>query len=389
MDCLQLDCIIVFSRHGIRTPLPNTVDFLQTVTPKSWPTWDCAAGYLTTRGGTLESYFGDYFARRLAQQGTLLDAEDIFVYANSLQRTLATAQYFTLGAWAGQDIAIEHKYSIERMDEVFNPVVYQADTAFKQTVIDDLKRYTRSAQFIEELDQQLAPAYQLLSDILDYRQSAIYQQYQCEFAQLPTLFDLKQYQEPILLGPLALGTAIADAFTLQHYSGFAKHDIAWGMIHCDEQWRLITNIKNQYINLLYKSPMLAKHIAKPLVGLINQLFKTRQHKLNILVGHDSNIATLLAALGFDDYRLPQQFELTPIGGKVIFYRLYDAKTDQYYFNAEYLYPSVEQLHLASPLSLTNPPKHMTLTLSNIKPHENGLYLWRDVEQRIDDYLAGV
>ncbi len=37
-------------------------------------------------------------------------------------------------------------------------------------------------------------------------------------------------------------------------------------------------------------------------------------KVSLLVGHDSNIGSVLVALGITDYSLPGQYEKTPIGG---------------------------------------------------------------------------
>jgi len=387
MKALELEQVIVFSRHGIRTPLPNTLEFLTTLTPKSWPKWQCAPGYLTTRGGTLESYFGDYFVNYLSSLEFTLFPDDIFIYANSLQRTVATAQYFSLGAFAGLDIPVRHKYKIERMDAIFYPIIRDDSLNFKDNVINDLKNYSGSSVLIEKLNQTLTPAYDLLSDILEYKSSALYQRYQCEFSQLPTEVDIIKGEEPILNGPLALGTAIADAFTLQYYSAFAPQEVAWGKITTPLQWQMITNIKNQYLSLLFQSPLLANHLAFPLVEFITTLFAEEKHKFNFIVGHDSNIVALLSALGLTSLQLPEQYEQAPIGGKVVFYRLYDKKEQQHYFKAEYIYQTFEQIHLGQPLSLINPPKHIALHFSDIAINEQGLYLWQEVSKKLYDFLV--
>ncbi len=56
-------------------------------------------GQLTAKGGVLEVYMGNYTRQWLAQQGLVKngacpDSNSVFVYANSLQRTVATAQFF-------------------------------------------------------------------------------------------------------------------------------------------------------------------------------------------------------------------------------------------------------------------------------------------------------
>lgn len=388
MSSLTLEQVIIFSRHGIRTPLPDTLDFLSTVTPKHWPTWQCAPGYLTTRGGTLESYFGDYLVKYLAANyDFIVSPEDIFIYANSLQRTVATAQYFSLGAFAGWDIPIRHKYPIERMDAVFNPIIRDDSEMFKLNVMDDLRHYTGSTTLIEQLNQTLAPAYSLLSEIVDYKHSVLYQQYRCELSQLPTKVDIVKGMEPILVGPLAIGTALADAFTLQYYSAFAPQDIAWGNMINATQWQMVTDIKNKFLSLLFQTHNLANHLTLPLVECITLLFAEQKHKFNLLVGHDSNIVALLAALGFDYYALPEQYEKAPIGGKVVFYQFYDKQEQQHYFKAEYIYQTFEQIHLGTPLSSIDPAKHITLNFTDLTPNQQGLYLWQDVSKKLHDFLV--
>lgn len=383
----QLKQVVVISRHGIRSALPETLRFLHSVTPKSWKLWDCDAGYLTPRGGVLEHYFGAYFRQWMRQQNFDVVANDIFVYANSLQRTVATAQYFTLGAFAGWDISIKHKYPIQRMDPIFNPVVRDDSFTFKQQVIEDLKLYTGSRDFIEQLDRELTPAYELLSEILDYRHSQFYQKNQCDLAKLPTAFELKANQEPIISGSLAIGTAVADALILQYYSGFNSQENGWGMINSQQERSMIANIKNQYINLLFKSPFLAKHIAKPLISFVQQMLQQQQHKLVLLVGHDSNIAAITGALRFKDYQLPGQTEETPIGGKLVLQRWQNNHDQQHYFRAQYFYQTAEQLHLAHELSLTSPAQQLTLEFVDLPKFDQGFYRWQDIEQRILQYLT--
>jgi glucose-1-phosphatase len=46
------------------------------------------------------------------------------------------------------------------------------------------------------------------------------------------------------------------------------------------------------------------------------------------VGHDSNIASLLTALDFKPYQLHDQYERTPIGGKIVFQRWHDKNANR-------------------------------------------------------------
>ena len=102
----QLQQVLIMSRHNLRAPLANNGSVLEQSTPQSWPEWDVPGGQLTTKGGVLEIYMGHYMREWLAQQGVVTSGacptgNSVYAYANSLQRTVATAQYFITGAFPG------------------------------------------------------------------------------------------------------------------------------------------------------------------------------------------------------------------------------------------------------------------------------------------------
>ena len=95
----QLEQVLIMSRHNLRAPLANNGSVLEQSTPKQWPEWDVPGGQLTTKGGVLEVYMGHYMREWLAEQGMVKTgecppADSVYAYANSLQRTVATAQFF-------------------------------------------------------------------------------------------------------------------------------------------------------------------------------------------------------------------------------------------------------------------------------------------------------
>ena len=105
-----------------------------------------------------------------------------------------------------------------------------------------------------------------------------------------------------------------DAFTLQYYEGFPKDQVAWGEIASDKQWQVLSKLKNGYQDSLFTSAEVARNVAKPLVKYIDNALVgdgAAKAKVTLLVGHDSNIASLLTALDFKPYQLPGQYERTP------------------------------------------------------------------------------
>jgi len=118
--------VVVLSRHNIRSPLSGRHSTMQRITPHEWYHWSSAPSELSLRGGALETMMGQYFRKWLVSKGLLQENEipsegAMRFYANSLQRTIATAQYFSSGMLPVANIRIEHHCQLGKMDSVFAP----------------------------------------------------------------------------------------------------------------------------------------------------------------------------------------------------------------------------------------------------------------------------
>ncbi|WP_288476445.1 bifunctional glucose-1-phosphatase/inositol phosphatase [uncultured Pantoea sp.] len=387
---MQLQQVLMLSRHNLRAPLADNGSVLEQSTKKSWPQWDVPGGQLTTKGGVLEVYMGNYTRQWLAQQGLVKngscpDSNNVFVYANSLQRTVATAQFFVNGAFPGCDVAVTHQDEMGTMDPIFNPVITDGSEAFNK------KALAAMAAANEKLS--LKPAFQRLEKIVDYKASpACNNKKQCDLSSGQNTFSAENGKEPNVSGPLKVGNSLMDAFTLQYYEGFPLDQVAWGQIKTPEQWKELSAIKNGYQDALFTSPDVSREVAAPLVDYIrSQLVdqdKANAPKVTLMVGHDSNIASLLSALQVKPYDLPDTYEKTPIGGQVVFERWHDAKNDKDLLKVEYVYQSADQLRNADVLSLKNPPKRVTLQLAGCETDANGYCSWDQFSQVLNSALQG-
>ncbi|HBV39674.1 MAG TPA: bifunctional glucose-1-phosphatase/inositol phosphatase [Erwinia sp.] len=390
-DNYQLEQVLMMSRHNLRAPLADNGSVLAQSTKKKWPQWDVPGGQLTTKGGVLEVYMGRYTRQWLAQQGVIKDdgcpgSDEIYAYANSLQRTVATAQYFVTGAFPGCDVPVSHQDEMGTMDPVFNPVITDSSEAFNQHAL------TAMNSTAEKLT--LKPAFQRLEKIIDYKNSpACDGKKQCDLSSNnENKFFAENGKEPTVSGPLKVGNSLVDAFTLQYYEGLPADQIAWGQIKTPEQWKELAAIKNGYQDTLFTSPEVARDVAAPLVDYIRSLLvdedKASAPKVTLMVGHDSNIASLLSALDFKAYTLPAQYERTPIGGMIQFQRWHDKKNNQELVKVEYVYQSSDQLREATPLSLDTPPKRVTLEMNGCKTDANGFCPWDQFTQVLNKAIAG-
>ncbi len=388
---LQLQQVLMFSRHNLRAPLANNGSVLEQSTKKAWPQWDVPGSQLTTKGGILEIYMGHYTREWLAQQGLVKSGEcppsdAVFAYANSLQRTVATAQFFINGAFPGCDITVTHQDQMGAMDPIFNPAITDGSEDFNK------KALTAMNAAGEKL--RLKPAFERLEKIIDYKNSpACKEKKQCDLSSdNHNKFSADNGKEPGVSGPLSVGNSLVDAFTLQYYEGFPMDQVAWGQIKTPEQWQELSAIKNSYQNTLFTTPEVAREVVAPLVDYIrSQLIdqdKTTAPKVTLLVGHDSNVASLLTALAFKPYTLPGQNEKTPIGGQVVFERWHDTKNNKDLLKVEYVYQTSEQLRSTEPLTLKNPPKRVTLQMDGCQIDANGYCDWGQFAQVLNAALQG-
>lgn len=385
-DGYQLKQAVVVSRHNLRTPFTWNNATLAHATPNSWPKWSNTGNELTTKGGALEVYMGHYFSVWLRQAGLLPQAgcpeqDSVYIYANRRQRTVATAQFFTVGAFPACDIKVHHlglpeKDTWESMDPVFNYVIPPQDEAFRAIILKAMNDKFNALNLDE--------AYRLLETLLDYKNAdACKTEKQCNLASAKNRFTAEPGSDPSISGPLKVGSSIAEALMMEYYEGFPLEQITWGKTLTPEQWQLLMTLRNSYHEIQFSSPAVTQNLAKPLVSYISHTLRNtaeNKPKLTLLVGHDTNIATLLSALQAAPYQLPLQYETTPIGGKVVFQRWSDKNSKQDFLKVEYVYQSAEQLRNAEKLTLANPAQHVTLSLQGCPIDKQGFCPWNDFEK---------
>lgn len=375
----KLEQVLMLSRHNLRAPLANSGSALAKVTERKWPEWEVPGGNLTVKGGILETYMGRSIGGWLAENGLI--AKDacpapgsVHIYANSLQRTVATAQFFVAGAFAGCDVAVHHQDKMGTMDPTFNPSIRADSDGFREQAV--------TAMVAQAKTTPLAPGYQLLDGILAFKASQSCRQDKlCDLTKSDDSFTAKAGEEPGTKGPLKLGNAVVDAFTLQYYEGFPPGEVAWGRIRGEAQWRSLAAIKNGYQEALFTTPAVARDVAGPMLAYIARaLMKPEAGKavpVTILFGHDSNVASVLAALQAEPYVLPGQDEKTPIGGVIQFQRWRDGKGNRDLFRLDYVYQTKAQLRQGAKLTPKNPPRRVTLKLKGCPTDKDGFCAWSD------------
>ena len=109
--------------------------------------------------------------------------------------------------------------------------------------------------------------------------------------------------------------------------------------------------------------------------------RTPGRRFAFLCGHDSNIGSVLAALGAEPYNAPAAIETkTPIGGKILFEK-FRGRDGKLYADIWLVYASADQLRAVTLLTPVNPPMALRLRLTGLSANSDGLYLFSDLERR--------
>lgn len=381
-----LEKVVILSRHNIRAPLSSKDSLISSVTPHSWIEWTSAASELSSKGAVLETLMGIYFKKYLASENFMSenyqpeDGEFLF-YANSLQRTVATAQYFSSGLLPVANARVIHHLPLGNMDHPFTPSLRFCSEKFKEKVHEELD----SIGGLEGLEKQYQDNLKVLERVLDYKDSESYLSGKRVFEE-PTVMKMVADDEPSLSGTLKNANTAADAFVLQYYEQDDLNRALFGHSELTyEDVEKIGALTDVYNKILFGTPSLALNEShSTLLELYAQLLN-KETRFTFLCGHDSTIESTLAALGVTEYSLPDAItKLTPIGVKFVIEKW--KRNGKIYTTAALVYQSVDQLRNREYLSLENPPKVYYLDFEGLKKNSDGLFEPGVLEKRFAEKI---
>ena len=383
----ELKEVVLMSRHNIRSPLSSGGAAYQRVTPHTWFAWSSPSSQLSLRGGVLETEMGQFFRQWVVSEGLLPDnyrpeGDEVLFYANSRQRTFATAKYFSTGFLPFANVEITHKLDEDKMDPVFTPQFTKMNDTYRQQVLADMQALNGGPQAWMATQQ---PTLELMEQVLDIAHSPAAQQGDTtHFWFDDTQFKLEKGSEPKMTGGYTLANSVADALVLQCYE--SESMTAFGHELTIEQWRAICAVKEVYDGLLFTTHSAAVNLAYPLVSRIREELNRSDRKFMFLCGHDSNLASISAALGLQIPETENALELhTPIGSKLVFEKWSDGSDE--YVAVNLVYQSIGQLQGRTLLSPAAPPMVLPVTIDGLNANSDGLYRLSDLDTRMAEAMA--
>jgi len=382
----QLEQLVVLSRHNIRTPMVGKGSVLERLTDPSyqWFQWQDPTSHLTAKGVRLETQMGAFFREWLQQEDFIgrykANPASFRFYANAKQRCQVTARTFADALFPGANPAVEMNAAYDTMDPVFNPQITKLPAGFEE------KARKESADLMGDLDQKMAGPYRVIERVIGLNQAPAYPD-TSSFAQFPSSVGYKLNAEPYMTGGLKMACTVSDALVLQYYEEPDLKKAGFGTVLPEEDWLNIALVKEWYGEVLFSVPSVAVNVAHPLLQTLFSELQEENRCFSFLCGHDSNIASVLAALSTEPYDLPDTYEKkTPIGSKLLLEK-FRAQDGTEYADLWLVYASSEQIRKESALALQHPPVAVRLKLKGLQANKDQLYLLSDVEQRFSTAIA--
>ena len=342
----QLEQVVVVSRHNLRYSLKAGDD----------------RGLLTLRGGEMETLMGQYFELRLREQGLFPknaqpSANEVRFYANSYQRTIATAKYFSTGAFPIANIPIEYHRALGQKDRVF---LSPTDPA----LVEKLSAEADWKKLFNSMRKEIATVERLSGEKLNPDDF-----YKMKLRSSVVEWEALDSAKKVILA--------ADGILMDYYDGKISHS--------DSEMRDVAKISSLLINNNFDRPIGAKAFSAPMLAVISDELNTPGRKFSFICGHDSNLSNVLTAIGVEDYVLPGTFEWrVPIASKLVIKKLRGTDGNEY-ASLSFVYPSAKQIVNREMLNLKNPPMIVTLKLRGLQAVDsNAIYKLSDVLQRLSD-----
>ena len=382
----ELKEVVVMSRHNIRSPLSSGGAAYQRVTPHTWFAWSSPSSQLSLRGGVLETEMGQFFRQWVVSEGLLPEnyrpaGDEVLFYANSRQRTFATAKYFSAGFLPFANVEITHKYDEDKMDPVFTPQFTKMNDTYRQQVLSEIEAMHGGPQAWMAAQQKTLT---LMDEVLDMVHSPAAANDTTHFWYDDTQFKIEKGSEPKMTGGYTLANSVADAMVLQCYE--SESFAPFGYELTMEQWRDICAVKEVYDGLLFTTHAAAVNLAYPLVSRIREELNNSDRKFMFLCGHDSNLASIGAALGLQFPETENALERhTPIGSKLVFEKWSNGSEEFVAINL--VYQSVYQLQNRTLLSTDVPPMVLPVTVEGLTANADGLYRLVDLNAHITNAMA--
>jgi 4-phytase/acid phosphatase len=371
----QMERAVLLSRHGVRSPLKSNEELDRHVaTP--WPAWPVAPGFLTPRGAELMRLMGRYYrvlygGRGLMEASICPPPNTVVAWTDIDQRTRLTGAALLNGMYPGcTNPLLRNQDDVTVPDPLFHPQPTPAcpmDPAANRTAV-----LARIGGNFDSVLREYAPQLNAMQAILCPPGQAAPGRY-CGLPAEASGVETNARGSVVIRGPIGIGSSAAESFLLESAEGMPSSQVAWGRLSSDAALEDLLKIHRLEFDLAHKTLPIARQHGS---NLLAQIAMTLQdgHKfpgltalaepvrLGLLVGHDTNIASVSRLLNIG-WRIPgfQPNEASP-GGALAFELLREVRTGRRYVRLAYYAQTLDQMRRSQVLDFEHPPGMVAVEL---------------------------
>ena len=392
-DGTVLRQIIIFGRHGVRSPTAAPADYAK-LSPRPFPDFGVPPGYLTAHGWQAESLLGSYYREYLLHERLLTgnvdhDLARSYFRANSIQRSNVSAAALGAGLFEGKVVPV-HSYPLGQADPVFDPISAKVVTV-------DAERGSAEVLQIFNSGSALASAYSgefsLIRSVLFNYQAGVEPPPPTP-AGVVDATALPISLEPVKAG-LAAGNVVnlgglgstmvaADPFVMEYTAGLPVSDVGWGRLSVNtlsQQTRLITLV----FDIVFRAPYLdrvqssnaASHVLRSMEQAVIRdqvpgAFGGPDTRVHVVISSDGYMIGLAGLLGLH-WQLPgYQPDFCAPGGAIVFELRQRRGSGEHLVRAFYTAQTWDQLRNLTPLTRDTPPATVQLLIPGGREPGTGL-----------------
>jgi 4-phytase/acid phosphatase len=379
-DDTQLKQVVIFGRHGVRTPsLPNTSAgsglYLDALSALPFPAFSVSGlDTLTPNGARNETLLGGYFRLWLTSEGLLTgndlaDAAYVHLRPAGAPLMIGTAQAFAAGFLPAATINID-SIAPPAIDPVFDPVdAGVAHLDYKMAVAAVKGRLGDTSQ---SLAFAYAPEMALTRSVLfnypiGQTPAPPTPAGRVDVTSIPIDVTPGNSTMPVGLGGLVEIAAAMDPFVMEYADGLPMPQVGWGQLTAGSISQ-IYRLYDRLLDLEFRTPYLAgvqssnlaSHIVRTMVQAATGNSMTGalgepSTKTVVLVGTNTNIVGLAGLLHLD-WMLPgYQPDVAAPSGALVFELRQSMRTGEYFVRASYVAQTMDQLRNRTALTLSAPP----------------------------------
>ncbi|WP_260600189.1 histidine-type phosphatase [Sphingomonas endolithica] len=291
---VTVDQAILVMRHGIRAPLSGEVP-AGTRTGQPWPRWSVAESRITDHGKSALIRVAEEDRRRFVRQGLIPatgcpSARGITIHSNTSDRTIVSGAAYADGLARGCGLAVDH-LALDRIDPIFEPLRAGTTGFDPKTAIASIDRSTGG---MKAMAVRHAGNIALLDDVLACSPRAN----GCAPPDPAAVTSSGDGKGVDLSGPIRTTSGIAQVLLLQYIEGMPLRSVGWGRVDAAKLQRLGT-LHAALFDVFTRPPYMAAHQASALGRDVLETLSADAPRLRILMGHDTNVTALAAALRID------------------------------------------------------------------------------------------